>query len=176
MCVCLWGRGSAQVQGQVWGGLRVPFSSGLSPSVTWDPGIELKSSGLAASTLIYWVPTSRFVCLFFSEWQNLFSLITLRPFLNSTFSGDTTQGFTSSSLHIPKEMRDSERQPEVLEFASYWPWTILRLAYIICKMQVLMWPTRGVSMCADSSIKGDKKELVETQEALAFISSFLSLD
>lgn len=143
MYVCMhMGRGSAQAQGPVWGGLSVPFSSGLSPSVPWDPGIECRSSGLAASTLTYWVPTSHFL-LFFSEWQNFFSLITLRPFLNSTFSGDTTHGYTSSSLHIPKEMRDSERHPEVLEFASYWSWTILRLATSSARCRSSCGPPEG---------------------------------
>jgi hypothetical protein len=59
VCVCVW-RG-AQVQGHVCGGLRVPFRSGLSPFIMWDPGIELRSSGLAASTPIYRVLTS---CIF----------------------------------------------------------------------------------------------------------------
>jgi hypothetical protein len=39
-----------------------------------------------------------------------------------------------------------------------------------------MKPKKGAGMCVDFPIKGDKKGLVETQEALAFISSFLSLD
>lgn len=51
--ICVRGEGSGQVQGHVCGGFRVPFGSGLSPSITWDPGIELRSSGLAASTLTY---------------------------------------------------------------------------------------------------------------------------
>ena len=51
-----------------------------------------------------------------------------------------------------------------------------KACYIICKMWVLMKPKKGAGMCVDFPIKGDKKGLVETQEALAFISSFLSLD
>lgn len=50
-----------------------------------------------------------------------------------------------------------------------------KTCYIICKTQVLMQPTRGAGMCVDFSIKQEEKELVETQEALGFISSFLSL-
>lgn len=54
------GAADVRVQGQVCGGWRVPFGSGLSPLVMWIPGIELRSSGFAARNPAYQVLTSHF--------------------------------------------------------------------------------------------------------------------
>lgn len=142
MCVCIWGGGVPRHKDlceEVWAFLSVVDSLPLSR------GTQELNAGhqvwLQAPSPTESQP--HVFCFFFSEWQNFFSLITLRPFLNSTFSGDTTHGYTSSSLHIPKEMRDSERHPEVLEFASYWSWTILRLATSSARCRSSCGPPEG---------------------------------
>lgn len=135
------GAAGVRVQGQVFGGWRVPFGSGSLPSSCGSQELNSGHQAWQQATLPH-----------FSEWQNFFSWITPRP-----FSGDTKHGFILSSLHIPTEMREPERQPEFLKVCFLMITNHPKACYVICKTQVLTEPTRGAG--TGVWIKRDKEEL-----------------